>query len=371
MNNNALPIILQHVRELAEAQMPATEGKYFKLITPFPPEFNDFPDFTKDGLSFGDPQTDPAGAMNDTIRACEFFAVTDTLYYNYSYGLASQENKLSDVCERFFGNAMFVTTGDTALMDNFNEKKAALQRFRRTTVGDLGNIDFYFSSPSAIKWSQGKTILQNDDLKRLKQKTLDVYRAIPADGSDFLASLIAEIELSAFSKIEYELGFFDVNRAWVDPLLFEHSGWKFDSEKKALYGENNSEFANGDVRLCYAQRYYVIRNCKADSMPAPQAVTASMTHHVVLPPAMPGTITIHDHRTAVRNAQISRKLAPLRQAVSVDDARGNYIWVKDHWERKRATPVPQPDPGQVVPADSIYKVAAVKCRIIPQKPVTL
>ena len=99
-----LPIIFQHVRELAEVHAPVAERDRYKLITPFPPSGPDFPDFKEDVLEFGDPPADGDSASLDTIRAYEFFKRTDSLYYDYSYGIAS-DYLLSQICQTFFLNA--------------------------------------------------------------------------------------------------------------------------------------------------------------------------------------------------------------------------------------------------------------------------
>ena len=49
-----LPIILQHVRELAEASLLPPEKDHYKIITPFPPRGPDFPDLIKEVLCIYD-----------------------------------------------------------------------------------------------------------------------------------------------------------------------------------------------------------------------------------------------------------------------------------------------------------------------------
>ena len=93
-------------------------------------------------------------------------------------------------------------------------------------------------------------------------------------------------------------------------------------------------------------------------------------------------------RTNIRNQFLASKLevlskgsfeAPARAFVQPSTApagSGSFIWVLErdgvpaHWERARAD---GQDPNRAVVAnsDSVFKIAAVKCRRIPRKPVTI
>jgi hypothetical protein len=55
---------------------------------------------------------------------------------------------------------------------------------------------------------------------------------------------------------------------------------------------------------------------------------------------------------------------------------GTFVWVLEragvpaHWERARANGQ-DPNRGVVANSDSVFKIAAVKCRRIPRKPITI
>jgi len=362
-----LPLVLQHVRELIEAQTLSTQKDRYKIITPFPPAFNDFPDFVKDNLDFSDPEGDAAAAARDTWNAYDFFSATDGLFYNYSYGIRSPDQSLSQVCKKFTNDAVFTDIADTNFVKDFDAKRVAfLERFSRSTVGDLGKVDFYYTSPAALQWYSGKIALSEAECKRLKEKALSVYRGIENSDNDYLKSLITEIEVTAYSKIEYDFGFFDVRRAWMDPMLFENNGWKFKTEKEALYAENDPDFNSDDIRLCFAERFYIIKNYAGKPVPSQQAV--AIPAHTFVPVA--GSIIVHDHRTVVRNNQLQKTLVQVKHFKITSPERAGYVWVHDHWERKKADHSVTPEPIPAIADDSIYKIAAVKCRIIPWKPVS-
>lgn len=407
-DNKLLPLILQHVRELIEAQTLLSENDKYKIITPFPPAFNDFPDFIKDNLGFSDPEIDAVVAARDTWNAYDFFLSTDSLFYNYSYGIRSPDQSLSQVWKKFTNDAQFTDTADTNFINTFNEKKVAfLERFSRSTVGDLGRVDFYYTSPAGLQWDSGKIELPEAECERLKQKALSVYRSIENKDNDYLKSLITEIEVTTYTKIEYDFGFFDVKRAWMDPMLFENNGWKFRTIKEALYSENDPDFNSEDIRLCFAERFYIIKNytgkLKATEpvvdVSRPARSAASPRESISIPDRSIGSITVsdhmtdstsardlrtasrtvvdhrtgstivHDHRTVVRNNQLQKKLMLSDHSRITTPERAGFIWVIDHWERERAHVKADADLSPVPGIDSIYKIAAVKCRVIPWKPV--
>lgn len=329
-----LPMIFQHVRELAESHTAPTEKQRFKLLTPFPPVFNDFPDFQQDQLEFGDPQNDPVAAESDTNHAFNFFRNTDSLYYDYSYGIKQEEPTLSKICKEFYENAVFANTDDTNFVATFAEKKDAFfRKYERFTTGDLGQNSFVYTSYSPIRWDTNKVVLQAEEIQRIKAKTVAVY-ANPELSSDYVNSLISQIFGSSFSTIKYEFGVFDVVRQWIDPSLFESRNWKFSSANKVLYGANDPIFESGDVQLCYAQKFYVIRNYSGTSaapttnppnqivLPPPASNSEvlpanSVNHRVAAPeirdhrtPNGGGAPVIRDHRrTAMRNAFLSQRVA--------------------------------------------------------------
>lgn len=360
-DSQVLPLVLQHVRELAEAQLPATDHRY-KIITPFPPVFNDFGDFMKDNLGFSDPEGDGEAARRDAWNAYQFFLETDGLYYDYSYGIRSPDYSLSQVCEKFVQDAVYTEPVDLSFKAAFEAQKAIfLHRFKRTTVADLGHYDFYYVAPGLIHWNSGQITVDDSNCARLKAKVLALYGGIENPGNDYLQELMGEIGAVSYAKITYDYGFFDVTRAWLDPKLFENSGWKFGTEQEALYGANDPDFQAEEVRLCFAQRYYVIKNYGGTR-------TESAMGAVVLNP-VPSLITVRDHRVVVRDMLLKRTLTQAQQIKLISDGRAGYVWVDDHWERERANgPLPSA-PLPVIEEDSIYKIAAVKCRLIPWKPV--
>lgn len=394
-----LPIIFQHVREFAEIHSGTAESNRYKLITPFPPVGNDFKDFIKENLEFTDPQSDAALAGLDTIHAYDFFKETDNLYYDYSYGIKSQDYLLSHICGTFYRGAVFADTEDTNFIESFAEKKDAfLRKYERFTVGELGQFPFRYTSLSPIQWIKVNFAITLEEIKRLKEKTLAVYKDVEISNKDFINSLITEINAQHYSKIEYDLGFFDVIREWIDPQLFESNKWKFNTDAKVLYGENDPYFEANEVRLCYAQRFYIIKNYSAvvDS-PSPPIIRdhrgtsggVTVTRNprnrpVIRDHRRSGQIRDHLFRRVVRNnlleSQISRfelQTKPIATTGRVPSPREGFVWVEatssvpGHWERQKAgttNPVTTPDNSA---NDSIYKIAAVKCRIIPRKPQKL
>jgi hypothetical protein len=400
-NDQLLPIIFQHVRELAEMQLSGFESKALKILTPFPPSENDFPVFYQAGLEFADPENDATAKKRDTWNAYEFFSSVDKLYYNYSYGIKSDDYCLSRVCEKLYRDAVLESSASTDFNELFQDKKNAFSvRFHRSTVGDLGEIPFPYTYPSKIQWNAEKVRLGESDIKRLRLKALAVYLGIETGSNERLARLIAEIDALACSNMEYELGFFDVTREWMDPKVFESSNWKFRSATEALYGENDDTFKSGDVKLCYAQRFYVLRSWSgtpALNVPVPSSMKLEpiLAFQIGVPaPSVTvrdstvwqGPNLIRDHRTVVRNDLIKAKFLSLPvqpslarpptvqlNPVQAVNPKG-FVWVNDHWERARATEVVEPgvvEPGVVkdeTPPEIAFRVAAVKCRVLAWKP---
>lgn len=388
-----LPIILQHVRELAEVHAAVAERERYKIITPFPPSGQDFRDFVEDELVFGDPPASGDSASRDTVRAWEFFQRTDNLYYDYSYGIKSQDYLLSQLCQRYFLNAQ-TESSDLDFTTTFTERRNSfLRKYLRSTVGDLGNFEFRYTTLSPISWNSERIVLNSAEVERLKVKAIKVYEDLELEDVGFANALIEEVRALNHASIQYDFGFFDVIREWMDPRLFENAGWTFASGNRALYGEADPFFVGNDVKLCFAQRFYLVKNYAA-------------TPHVVPPPPPP---VVRDHRTVdeprrrVRNALINRQVArinrestpPVRTSVRTampmetlmtlnlaastatalpaPTPRAGYVWVPEngavpgHWERERAGARAQPVPK--TPATiPIYKVAAVKCRVVPPTP---
>ena len=409
------PIVLQHARESAELHVAAAERDRYKIITPFPPNGPDFPDFTEDDLAFGDPPPDGDSASRDTVRAYAFFRRTDGLYYDYSYGIRSDEYWLSDTCEDFFHKARAVNGrgGDSAFAAALAERRDAFRnRYKRSTVGDLGLFDFRYAVPSPISWNAERIVLSPAEIDRLRTKAVAVYEDLELDDVGVVKALIEELRSASYSSMSYDLGYFDVTREWMDPRLFESRGWTFGSDRaRTLYGETDPSFLDNDLKLCYAQRFYVIRNYQG--IPAAAAAVA--------PPPEPPTIRVHragaafmrDHRASaapdvhargaravlglgriddddrrkLRNVLIQRKLTRLAPAAAVvvtpaaagplepipaPPPRPGFVWVPAtltvaaHWERERAGTPPAVEP----PAENklSYKIAAVRCRILPRTP---
>ena len=369
-----LPLIMQHVRELAESHSAGLESDRYRLITPFPPGGPDCPDFQAEALEFNDPPAEGDSASQDTIRAFDFFRTTDGLYYDYSYGIRSDEYRLSQICRDFFLNAQ-PDTSDVSFRTAFAEKRDAfLNRYLRSTAGDLGHFDFRYTSLSPISWT--KITVNATEAARLQAKALDVYGDLVE--TELVKSLIEQIASANYSAIEYQFGFFDVIREWIDPQLFRGK-WAFSSGDQVLYGTTDPFLADhDDVHLCFPQRFYLVRNCSATTgTPTPPEVRDHIHGAAANPVAA--------RRRAIRNELIGQKLAHLASspaaiavppaglppATPAPPAPAGYVWVpgkgdvSGHWERRRAGAAPTPQP----PLDeSVYKVAAMKCRVVPRKP---
>ena len=408
-----LPVILQHVRELAEVHIGAPERDRNKIITPFPPIGPDFPEVQADDLAFRDVPPDAVSASVDTLHAHDFFKRTDGLYYDYSYGIKSEEFRLSQICERFFAAAQ-ARDNDPGFETPFARTRDAFQnRYNRVTSGDLGNLPFKYTSLSPVSWNPEPVVLGVTEIERLKQKAIAVYEDLDPGSVGFLNSLIDEVKASNYSSISYELGFFDVVREWMDPGLFESPHWAFPSGTRTLYGEGDPTFADNAVKLCYAQRFYVIRNNRATEPPGPppppppevrdhrrvflrgavlrDRLTAvrvggspAATAVAVAPDAGSDVL----RRRAIRNTLIHRKVesfaalpttvATLPTAVLTAEVapppRAGFVWVPataavpGHWERERAGGTPQPLPDPPPPVKPGLRIAAVKCRLLARTP---
>jgi hypothetical protein len=432
-----LPIIFQHVRELVEINSDGPEGYRHKILTPFPPNSPDFPDFEADSLLFGDPPTEADSASLDTIRAFEFFKRTDNLYYDYSYGVKSDDYLLSQICQRFFANAQLGST-DPAFNASFGERKGAYEhKYLRSTAGDLGRFDFRYTSLSPVSWREEPIAIGSAEVERLQEKTVGLYEDLGMSDSAFVKALIEEVRSANYSSLEYEFGAFDVIRAWMDPRLFESPGWDYGTGNRTLYGEGDPFFAGNDVKLCYAERFYVVRNCVAvrPTAPPPAAgppplASAPIVRDHRRPPVRTdpgrgggwgsagildwgrisgasagggvrvvarthracagnsgigvvartaGGTQVRDHRQQQRRnlliTQIRERLAaPPAAAVATPAGSapgGGFVWVPatgtvpGHWESARAGGPSRPTEPARAPA---YKIAAVKCRVLPSKP---
>jgi hypothetical protein len=402
---DVLPVILQHVREHAEALVAPAERERYKLITPFPPSGADFPDFQEEELAFRDMPPDVVSASDDTIHAYEFFKRTDALYYDYSYGIKSGEFVLSNLCERFFGATK--RGGDPAFNEPFDRMADAFKvRFARQTAGDIGNLPFKYTALSPIAWNTERFVLNASEIERLKQKTLALYEDLDADGLGFLAALIESVKAANYSSIEYELGAFDVIREWMDPRLFDSPNWEFPGGGRTLYGEGDPVFTENPLKLCFAQRFYLIRNYTGTPAPVPPPTPPEVRDHrtdrfvrragldagigrarlhdrgIVAAPVM--TLDATDvRRREVRNLLIHRRLSAAAHGVpttvvttaATPPPRAGFVWVAasgqipGHWERERAGAThPVSDPPPPPPAKRGYKIAGLKCRLLPRTP---
>jgi hypothetical protein len=381
-----LPLILQHVRELVELQLAGTESSRYKILTPFPPTSPDFADFDDSALTFSDPPEAGDSASRDTVRAFEFFNRTDYLYYDYSYGIRSEDYRLSSLCRRFFSNAV-PTAADVEFDVSFTEKKDAFERrYLRSTVGDLGNYDFRYTSPSAVSWYSDRVVLPAAEVQRMKDKTIAVYKDLDVGNSGLVTALVESIRSMNYPSVSYDLGSFDVIREWMDARLFENPNWSFPSGSRQLYGEGDPVFASdaAPLKLCFAQRFYLVRDCSGEPEPTEQPT---------------GGVVVRDHRDDIdprrltRDRLMARSLArfdaaatavmatamgpatvtPVAIASAADatpaEAKPGFVWVPatatvpGHWERERAHQDPPPGPSPPV-----YRVGALMCRLVSPRP---
>ena len=380
-----LPLVLQHVRELAETHTGLAGNNHYKIVTPFPPVFNDFPDFQKDQLDFRDPQSDPLAAQSDTNEAFDFYRNTDSLYYDYSYGIKTEEPSLTQICDEFFHNSVPVNTDDTNFSTSFAEKKFAfLQKCRRQTVPQ--ETPFIYTSYSPIKWEANRVVITADAVNRLKEKAVAVYADV-GSSNEHITFLLAQIKAASYSRIEYDFGFFDVVREWFDPALLESRNWKFSTDGKVLYGANDPKFEVNDVKLCYAQRFYVVKDYSGTPTPPAMGQPPIIRDHRGKEnKPNTGVAGVRDHRRRLERDRLLNRKVSLLHAVSNVPAHApaitaaaassppvpGFVWVPatdtvpGHWEGVRAKKNPPVTPD---PNTARYKVAAVLCRIIPRKPV--
>jgi hypothetical protein len=380
-----LPVILQHVRELAEVHLGAPERARHKIITPFPPIGPDFPEFQPDDLGFRDVPPDASSASLDTLHAHEFFVRTDALYYDYSYGIRTEEFRLSHICDRFYAAAQGGGS-DPGFGTSFARLRDAFQnRYDRVTSGDLGHLPFKYTSLTPVAWNDAPVVLNAAEVERLKEKTIALYQDLDPGSIAFLNDLIEGVKALNYSSVSYELGFFDVIREWMDPGLFENPHWAFPSGTRTLYGEGDPVFADNAVRLCYAQRFYLIRNTRGTRPPpAPPAPPDVRDHRIAMAPTRAAGPEVL-RRRAVRNTLIHRKAerftaiprVALTAAASAPapPPRAGFVWkpatatVPGHWERARAgetaPPPPAPAPAPEKPG---FTIAALKCRLLAQTP---
>jgi hypothetical protein len=349
-----LPIILQHVREAVEVHVGGPEGGRHKVLTPFPPDSPDFADFDADSLLFGDPPTAADSASLDTVRALEFFNRTDSLYYDFGYGLRSDDYRLSQICQRFFLNAK-PSPSDPSFTAAFIERKNAYElKYLRSTVGDLGLFQFRYTSLSPVFWSRERMNIRPAEVERLRTKTIALYQDLKTEDGDeeFIESLVEEVRSVGPSPIEYELGSFDVIREWMDPRLFDNVGWDFGAGNRSLYGEGDPTFVGNDVKLCYAERFYLVRNWAPgrSPAPAPPAGPPPIARDHRIPPVRPGAgrassvrvgpvvlgrtsggVRVGDRRREQRNVLITRRHRTAPTLVSAPPtstlASDRYVWV--------------------------------------------
>ncbi len=385
-----LPVIYQHVREAAELQISVLEREHSKIITPFPPEGNDFLDISDEDLQFADAQNDGDAARIDTLKALEFFQRNDNLILDFSYGVKSEDYLLSTVFSKFYGQAITDDTPDAAwFSQQFRDKKEIFRKSWRKTVGDLGGIDFPYVYYSPIQWS--KVELDEAEINRLQQKSLDVYGSLDIQ-SPLLNAIVEGIKSVSlcYYKIYYEIGYFDVVRDWASPELLESSYWNLPGEGAALFGEGNAAIDEQKIEFLYATRCYIIR--KYRGLPKlhtfgegirnfPALAKPLILDHRATVVDMP-IPAVNPERAAIRNVFLQRKLNALttsQPVVKSDTAPtapaggGSYLWVLEkggvaaHWERPRADPEADPNRGTISDSGSTYKIAAVKCRTLPRK----
>lgn len=404
MSLDAWPLILQHVREIADAHIAAPERAQLKVLTPFPPVGPDFPDFTADSLQFLDRPDDGATASQDTLRAFEFARRTDQLYYDYSYGIRSEEYRLSDLCTRFFHNAKVAEDADDAFRAGMTEVgNAYLVRYKRSTAGDLGLVDFRYTAPSMVSWLPQPFDVSGTELARLTGKATQVYEDVGAEATPLVTPILAELAALRLASFSYELGMFDIVRPWFEPRLLSHAGWAFSDGSRTLYGETDPVFADDSVHLAVAQRFYVVRHARSTPLPAEQP-TPPIVRDATLREAMKvsdrvlGAVARRNSRntlmargleraavmraaglSTVRTASVAASAvasvtasAAASTTATAPPARAGYVWiaptatVPGHWERTRATPTTTPAPEPASPPPETWLIAAVRCRVLPR-----
>lgn len=352
---DAWPLILQHVREIAESHVAPPERAQLKIITPFPPDGPDFPDFAPESLEFLDRPEDADAASLDTIRAFEFARRVDPLYYDYSYGIRSEEYRLSDVCSRFFQNAKPAEQADAAFRAAFTEVgDAFLRRYKRSTAGDLGHVDFRYTAPTVVSWGADPFSVSGAEVARLIGKATQVYEAVGAEASPLVAPILAGLAALRLSSFTYELGMFDIVRPWFDPRLLPHPAWAFADGSRTLYGENDPIFADGTVRLAYALRIYVVRRARSTPLPPEQP-----TPPVVRGEAVREMLHVNEAVLAAVARRKTRDTLLTRRLTRSAQLRGTFATAVFTSGASPAPTTPPPPP----PAEG-WMVAAIRCRVL-------
>lgn len=350
---DAWPLILQHVREIAESHVAPPERAQLKIITPFPPDSPDFPDFAPESLEFLDRPEDGADASHDTIRAFEFARRTDQLYYDYSYGIRSEEYRLSDLCARFFRNATPTAEADPAFRAALTELGDAFERrYKRSTSGDLGQVEFRYTAPTVVSWGADPYTVSGAEVTRLIGKATQVYEAVGgAEATPLVAPLLADLAALRLSRFTYELGMFDIVRPWFDPRLLPHPGWVFADGTRTLYGQGDPTFADDAVQLAYALRLYVVRRATSTPLPPEQPTPPIVRGDAVrdllkVNDAVLSAVARRKTRDVLLTRRLTRMVAPRSMiATAVFTSAGG-------------TPTPPPTPPEG------WKVAAIRCRVV-------
>ena len=141
----------------------------------------------------------------------------------------------------------------SAMSESFRHNRHALS-------ASQGDPEFRYTYYSPIQWTP--QTLDSDEIARLQQKTLDVYGGLDVEPSrgraelDALLSRVKSVSL-CYSKLQYELGSFEILRDWVDPELFDSDQWSFADPNDVLVGDPTVPH---NVGFMYATRLYVVRN---------------------------------------------------------------------------------------------------------------
>lgn len=229
----------------------------------------------------------------------------------------------------------------------------------------VNNIEFLptFCNPTEIFQSDyagwKKVVIKDDELKELDDAAKiflgeDVYNSFDTIGI-------------IFNKIEFEILFVEIARSWLRKDLLESKYWKFPEDVTEQLSSGDD--LNAGLMPSYPSQLVFIRNLKytspeSDGQPLAvntaqinavkkyvfKDIVADRSSHAVekalnvkyqvpkivnllrgkplifLKPvgATTSAITVRDHRTGT---------------VADGHERAGFVWIKDHWERKRATPV--------------------------------
>ena len=234
----------------------------------------------------------------------------------------------------------------------------------------VSNIDFLptFCNPTDIYqpdyagWR--KVVIEEDELKTLDAEAKaflgdEVYNSFDSIGV-------------TFNRIEFDILFVDIARSWLRKDLLESRYWKFPAEITDQLSSGDD--SNTGIIPSYPSQLVFIRHLKYTSPEsADQPVTTQMNavkkyvFKDMVAAQLPGTVkkavavkyqlpkitnlfrgrpliflkpnngaastvTVVDHRRAAT--------AGGHSTVVAGRSRGGFVWVKDHWERKKA----QPDP---------------------------